>query len=565
VLSSILEPLPPWVKARVLNRGQWLLAAIGGWMWAASFPRMDWGGLAWVAPGLVLLGVLAPAGNHGWRGGYAAGLVYALVSLSWLLHIPFPAGAIAGWVALSLYVACYPALWVWLCGVTLHGLTAGSTAEATENEGGCWGRAMERLLGGVWWRRALWCWSGAVYWVALEMTQARLFSGFPWNPLGVSQHGMLPLIQVAAWTGVYGVSFLVVWVSIALGLAALRVARQPGWVGVWVGDLWIPLVLTLAIAVAGLGRVTRAPEADRTLEVALVQPSIPQELIWDHGEDDARFERVMALSREALLTEPDLLVWPEAAMPPLTESMVKALIGLVAGHGVWMVFGSDEVEWLGSGPVEERAYAVYNSAFLLGSDGAFEAGYRKQRLVIFGEYIPMERWFPFLKVLTPIEGSFTPGPGPVWFELREPRARMSVLICFEDVFPHLARRHVRDDTEFLLNLTNNGWFGRSAAQWQHTMNAVFRAVENGVVLVRCTNNGITCWIDARGRVRDVLVSEDGGVYGPGYLRATIPLRAAGAEATLYRRYGDWFGWGCVVFALWMLGWSWRSGRQTSLR
>jgi apolipoprotein N-acyltransferase len=128
---------------------------------------------------------------------------------------------------------------------------------------------------------------------------------------------------------------------------------------------------------------------------------------------------------------------------------------------------------------------------------------------------------------------------------------LPVLICFEDVFPHGARLHVTDQTDLLLNLTNNGWFGESAAQWQHAANAVFRAVENGVPLVRCTNNGLTCWIDATGRMRQVFRDAEGSEYGRGFLAVEIPLGPEGGldAGTFYRRHGDWFGWGCVVVAV----------------
>src|SRR2546430_2548120 len=124
--------------------------------------------------------------------------------------------------------------------------------------------------------------------------------------------------------------------------------------------------------------------------------------------------------------------------------------------------------------------------------------------------------------------------------------KLCVLICFEDVIPGLTRQSANDDIDFLLNLTNDGWFGESAAQWQQAANGVFRAVENGLPLVRCTNNGLTCWIDSRGRLREILRSESGDVYGPGFLVAKIPLPSAGQrrKPTFYHRHGDWFGWGC---------------------
>jgi apolipoprotein N-acyltransferase len=157
------------------------------------------------------------------------------------------------------------------------------------------------------------------------------------------------------------------------------------------------------------------------------------------------------------------------------------------------------------------------------------------------------RWLPFVKWFTPIEGGFTPGDRPVPFHLTRPEVKTSPLICFEDTFPLTAREAADDDTDFLVNLTNNGWFGDSAAQWQHAASAVFRAVENGLPLVRCSNNGLTGWVDAHGRLRDIFRDGHGTIYGPGFLTTQIPLLAPGEHhtPTFYHQHGDWFGWLCV--------------------
>jgi apolipoprotein N-acyltransferase len=188
---------------------------------------------------------------------------------------------------------------------------------------------------------------------------------------------------------------------------------------------------------------------------------------------------------------------------------------------------------------------VYNSAFLIGKTGNLEATYRKRRLVIFGEYVPLERFLPFLRHLTPIGGSFSEGEKVVLFDLGEGRGKAAPVICFEDVFPHGARTHASFETDFILELTNDGWFGEGSAQWQHLAAAVFRAVENGVPVVRCTNTGITCWIDRHGIVRQILEVDGNNVYAANFLSCEVPLGQQ-RETTLYREYGDWFGWSCVV-------------------
>ena len=140
-------------------------------------------------------------------------------------------------------------------------------------------------------------------------------------------------------------------------------------------------------------------------------------------------------------------------------------------------------------------------------------------------------------------GSSDGSPG-----VSSPRAaKTATLICFEDVFPHHVREYAEDDTDFLINLTNDGWFGEGAEQWQHAGSAVFRAVENGLPLLRCCNNGLTCWIDSRGRLQQVFRDEAGRIYGAGVMTARIPVLSPGEtrDPTFYNRHGDWFGWSCV--------------------
>lgn len=531
---------------------------------------------------MMLVAALGARGGESFRIGYVAGLAHYLVSLYWLLLIPVTGFPILGWLALSAFLALLPATWVWLSLKVSRSefrVPALDTAHATQPG---------TLLPQTWLRRTAWAIFCAATWVALEMLIARLFGGFPWNLLGDSQFRIVPLIQIASFTGVYGVSFLVVWTSVCLLCAAagilgkansesrqtpLVTARAP-----WVGEIILPFLAVIAASGFGFHRIATAPPPARELKLMLVQPSIPQTLIWNPQNDAQRFQDLVRLSEAALSNKTDVLIWPEAALPGLPRfdrEAGDAISKLARSHKVWLIIGADDAE------VTPGATNYFNASFLVSPDGRLADAYRKRSLVMFGEYIPLERWLPFIKWFTPITGSYTPGDRAAQFQMtfpkggarsplraadadeRERRAgsgapyqtySTSVLICFEDTFPQLARASATTNTDFLVNITNDGWFGEGAAQWQHAAAATFRTVENGLPLVRCANTGITCWIDSTGRWREVFTDETGSVYGAGFMTAKIPLPAAGEKPqTFYNRHGDWFGWSCVGFVAAVLG------------
>src|SRR5262249_38412017 len=157
--------------------------------------------------------------------------------------------------------------------------------------------------------------------------------------------------------------------------------------------------------------------------------------------------------------------------------------------------------------------------------GDLASRYHKRHLVPFGEFMPFSDWFPALNNLREMKASFSSGKGPVQFHLVDHEATIAPLICVEDTFPHSVREHVDNETDFLVNVTNDGWFGNSNAQWQHGIAALFRAIENGLPLVRCANNGLTCWIDARGQIHDLDLENKSDVYGAAYKIVSIPLRS----------------------------------------
>ena len=505
-----------------------VLAIVAGAALALSFQKTNIAGLAWIAPALMLF---AAQRGRSFRLGYLAGFVHYLISLSWLLHIPVKLYPILGWIALCAYLALFPATWAWLCAgnVSPFGFRVSSWAARTAF--------------------AFFC---AAAWVAMEMAIARMFTGFPWNLLGASQQKLSPLIQVASWTGIHGVAFLVVWFAASMLNLLNALLQHPAARSAWLKELALP-VLAVAVAYAfGVRQIKSQVIPERHLRIALVQPSIPQTMIWNPADSDARFAELLRLTTAALTNKPDVLIWPEAALPKmLREDTVtqNLLANLATSNRAWFIIGSDDRDWRGTNDV------YFNSSFLVSPRGEIASTYRKRRLVIFGEYVPLIDWLPFVKYLTPISGGFTAGERPVTFDFAELSAKTSVLICFEDVFPHYAREHASEDVDFLVNITNDGWFGESAAQWQQAASAAFRAVENGMPLVRCANNGVSCWIDRFGVMHNVFFEGSPSVYSAGFKIISLPLpsRNARPQRTFYSRHGDWFGWSCVALTLGILG------------
>ena len=595
-------------------RSGYLVAIAAGLLLTASFPKMGVAGFAWIAPAFLVFATRIPqrrtagvgtrvvptrslsqdqplrtednprSGGDAFRVGYVAGLTHFLTSLYWLLLMPVTGLPILAWLALGACLALFPAIWLWMIGF-LDARIPGRNHQSTSPS-----------MHQSWSHRLLWSLGGAAAWVALEMVRARLLGGFPWNFIGVSAFKMVPLIQIASLTGVYGVSFLVVWTSLSLYSAVHLMFRQPNTRLIWQAEIILPFIVILALFVFAFARIGQERAPTQVLRVTLVQPSIPQTLIWDPAGDEKRFQELLVQSAKALrekgndpLTRrpdslsrtggeggasghsaevrgsspSDLLLWPESAVPAMDDATHDAITQFAQSNRVWIILNAEDAEYL-----PDRTNS-FNAAGLVSPHGRWLQVYHKRKLVMFGEYIPFVRWLPFLKYLTPISDGWTPGDKAVQFKMqvqgREPRdegkpdnntlavslgetIKTSPLICFEDVFPGLARDAADGDTDFLVNLTNDGWFRQSAEQWQHMANAVFRAVENGLPLVRCANNGITCWIDAQGRVREILKDNSGSVYGVGAMTVEIPVGGPHAP-TFYNRHGDWFGWSCVVWAV----------------
>ena len=365
--------------------------------------------------------------------------------------------------------------------------------------------------------------SFACAWTGMEWLRGHLLSGFPWDLAGYSLAFSDPLIQYAAFGGIWGLSILVV--AIAAMPATLGMGnRRLGFASV--GAALLAAVLLYA---GGAWRLAGATDAKPPgVVLRLVQPAIPETLKWVQGMGEQHVTLTRALTaRVPGIENVRAAIWPETAIPFLLERderLRRWLTDVLPPQGI-LITGSLRGE-----PLQGDLQRVYNSLDVVGRDGTLLATADKFHLVPLGEYVPLRRVFPFLDKITPGAMDFTPGPGPQTIKVANLPA-FGVLICYEAIFPG---RVVDPDhrPQWLLNITNDAWFGKSSGPYQHFVAARMRAVEEGLPLVRVANTGISGLVDAYGRASDEIALGDSGVRD-------VELPAALAQLPPYARFGDW--------------------------
>lgn len=393
-------------------------------------------------------------------------------------------------------------------------------------------------------------------WVALEYARGHLLTGFDWVSLGYSQQQHLLLIQGADVTGVFGLSFLIVLVNIYLKeiiktMLNRNYREEIKSRKILAGFGIIVLILLISTVGYGMYRLRHLPNATGRMKVAVVQGNVSQDEKWAQLLWPGILSKHMRLTEKVLAAQPDLIVWPETSFPGIAEE--------------------DEVLWnqltqfvkkihtpLLVGAIEKDGERYYNSAFLFSADGEVAERYRKIHLVPFGEF------FPLRSILSPIAamldiGDFSRGEEYTLFKSVQDNVHpFSVLICFEDTVNALARRFSSAGSTFLINMTNDAWFGDTQASILHMQNSVFRAVENRRQLVRAANTGVSCFIDHKGKIKQGVENKDRrATFVDGVSIGTIEFYK---EKTFYTKYGDVFAYlcfGCILSAILMKEMKWR--------
>jgi apolipoprotein N-acyltransferase len=487
----------------------------------------SWGSLAWIAllPLHRMLIKTTPLQGflRGWLAGFFAftGTMYwVVVAMNLYGQVPLPI-SIGLMFLLTTYLGLFVGMYAW---------------------GFVW---MERRWVNMAWMLA------PCLWVSLEFLRTYALSGMPWGLFGYSQFHWLPIIQIADITSVYGVSFILVMVNVALFLL-LRWALAKPKIRATMFQPWKALAATtvvfLAVWVYGseaLTNFTSDSTKSPRLNVAVVQANIDQAIKWDTAYRVDTLERYARLTH-TLASGADVIIWPEAATPFLFEQesgYQSLVVDIVKEAKVPLIFGSPAVRWHNNG----QPYLL-NSAYVLNSEGALTGRYDKQHLVPFGEYIPLKRLLFFLEKLVVGIGDFQPGPGPTLLSLSqttdEHPAQFGVAICYEVIFPDLVRQLANEGTNFLVTITNDAWFGDTVAPYQHFAMVVFRAVENRMAFARAANTGISGFIDPSGKI--VAATP---IFTEQAITHPIPLHS---PSTLYTQFGDVFAWACVIMSVFLL-------------
>ncbi len=472
-----------------------LLSGLSGLMLTASFApiNLDW--IAWISLIPLLISLEDKSLSDAFKIGLFAGLFHYLTLIYWIVNVLSRYGnislilSLAALLLLSFYLALYIAFFALI------------VANFKNNR-----------LSPFW---------GASIWVALEYARSYIMTGLPWCLLGYSQYSRLPLIQISDIAGVYGISFVIVLVNFSIyNIASLTIKKkflgfntgydsgstdydhnkQNGHVLRIIGIETILTSLLIGfILLYGYNNLKEKADSNskgKELRAVIVQGNIDQSLKWDSDFQEETLSIYKKLSLESADFKPQLIIWPETALPYFfqdTSHLSKAVFEVAKITNANILFGSPAYA------KDKDSIFYYNRAYMISKSRVFDY-YDKVHLVPFGEYVPLKKYIPFVHRLVPAAGDFSTGKKIK--PIHSPSLKIGALICFETIFPDISRKFAAQGAELLVNLTNDAWFGRTSAPYQHLSMAVFRCVENSLPMARAANTGISAFIHANGKIVD---------------------------------------------------------------
>jgi len=493
-----------------------ILASISGCLLILAFPKFSWSFIAWFA----LIPLLIAIYRSSFKGALICGLVAGVFFFGGLLYWIFLFGLLAGFGLILSQSFFF--LFFGLGAKVIHSYFK---------------RGARLIL-------------VPALWVSLEFFRSIGPWGFSWGVLGYSQYNFLPIIQIARWTGVLGVSFLLVFVNEFIAESYTHIFQQKGPATQRIvlrikgsGIIFLRdtvLVLLGVILLVGIGNLDLSGSrgSGETIKIAILQPSIPQDIKWEPMKKEDVFEAHLKLAQEAAEEKPYIIIWPETSVPAYLleeEEYFKRIKALAEKADSFLLVGGLYRPTDRHGEDKGRSF---NSAFLFSPKGEILDRYDKLHLVPFGEYVPLKPIFSNIKAVASASGDTSPGKEFTVFETGA--GRFSAVICFESSDPFISRRLALKGAEMLVVMTNDGWFNKTAAAEQHLSMAVLRAVENDFFVVQAANTGVSAIIDSRGRV----VSRT-ALFDRKYLAGEVVLRGG---MSFYKRFGNLFSCCCVLIS-----------------
>jgi apolipoprotein N-acyltransferase len=382
--------------------------------------------------------------------------------------------------------------------------------------------------------------SAPALWVILEYAKSHLLTGFPWENLSYSQYMNLPFIQIADITGTYGISFIIVMVNVIINDLPLITTghdKKRVMTEIAIGSLII--LTTYSYGIFKINHINNSILSAESMKVSIIQANIPPDIKWDPHYQRETINLYKKLSLSCNIFNQSLIVWPETATPFYFQDknlMQEAVLNVAKEARSWLLFGSP------SYIKNQNGLSFMNSAFLLSPNGNLNGKYDKVHLVPYGEYVPLRTLLPFIGKMVPGVGDFAKGEGLQPLTINH--HKLGVLICYEGIFPELSRSYKEKGADLLINLTNDAWFGKTSAPYQHLSMTVFRAIENRLFIVRAANTGISAIIDSTGNIL-----KRTNLYEETSLSGTVKHMYF---KTFYMKYGDVFSYICILMTLYFV-------------
>ena len=500
------------------------LAILSGSLLFLSFPKCDLWYLAWIAFIPLLFSIQGKTLHESFRLGVLAGITFNIGIIYWVIFVTVHYGHFPIYLAGAVMIvfACYLGLY---CGV------------------------FTLLISYLEKRQLPYVLTAPFLWTVLEYGKSNLLSGFPWENMGYSQHGVTLLIQIADVTGVYGLSFLIIFINCLIyDIATLKFKRR---VFIEAAGGIILIGLVLSYGSYRMSSIEKAfEEANDIVHVFLIQGNIDQAVKWNPEYQKKSIAIYRELSLEATIgnTVPQLIVWPETAAPLFFQEysdLHRDIISIAKEAKAYLLFGAPSYR------LEKEGRSLMNSAYLVSRKGEITGKYDKTHLVPFGEYVPLRGLLFFIDKMVEGVGDFTAGSELDPLEFGGIAA--GVLICYEGIFPEISREYKKRGVDLLVNMTNDAWYGETSAPYQHMSMVIFRAIENRTYLVRAANTGISAIVNPLGKV--VIKSK---LFTREVIRGNIGIASVD---TIYMRHGDVFAKTCIVISIIMLGILLRRRRQ----